>query len=75
MLTDRHMFGHLISRQFPEMPPPQSTLYAQNLKKLKPVSENSFFFHRYSAHWALSCLREGKVYLYDSLQPTDLHPD
>ena len=77
MLTDKHMdaCGLLISKQFPELPKPQETLYAQNTSKLQPAKEMSIFFHFYSAHWVLSYLRGGNVYLYDSLQCKSLHPE
>ena len=67
--------GSLISKQFPELPTLQKTLYAQNLSKLQPAEELSLFFHNYSAHWVLSHLREGHVYVYDSLQIKTVHPD
>ena len=76
-LSDKHMngCGLLISKQFPELPKPQNTLYAQELNKLQPAKDWSIFFHFYSAHWVLSHFREGQVYLYDSLQCKTLHPD
>jgi hypothetical protein len=33
------------------------------------------FFHNFSGHWALSHVKEGIIYLYDSLQQKSLHPD
>ena len=76
-LSDKHMDGStlVLAKQFPDMPSPQTALRAQRLDKLQPAKENSFFFHNYSSHWALSHLREGVVFLYDSLQPKSLHPD
>lgn len=55
-LTDKHMngCGLLMSKQFPELPKPQSTLYVQQLSKLQPARELSLFFHCYSSHWVLS---------------------
>ena len=65
----------VLSKQFPDMPVPQTTLYTQRLDKLHQAKENSIFFHNFSGHWALSHLREGVVFLYDSLQPKTIHPD
>ena len=76
-LSDKHVDGSalVLAKQFPDMPSSQTALRAQRLDKLQPAKENSIFFHNYTGHWALSHLREGVVYLYDSLQPKILHPD
>lgn len=34
-----------------------------------------FVFYNFSGHWVLSELREGVVFLYDSLQSKTIHPD
>ena len=58
------------------MPLPQTTLCVQKLDRLQPAKENLIFFlHNYREHWVLSHLREGVVYLYDSLQPKNIHAD
>ena len=76
-LTDKHINGccHILSQQFPDMPPIQSTLLSQTLASLRRAQSKEIFFHHFSDHWALSYLvPEGVVY-YDSLAPKSLHPD
>lgn len=76
-LTDRHMNGTslLLAEQFPDMPAPQTTLYATRLEMIKAAQDRSFFFHNFSEHWALSHIRDNTIYLYDSLQPKCIDPD
>ena len=42
--------------QFPEMPTPKPTLYAQALHKLRPAEEGSLFYHNFNNHWTVSQL-------------------
>ena len=67
--------GMILESQFPELPPFQPTLYTQALENLHPAKETSFFFHNFSNHWAVSHLSQGRVYLYDSLQPKKIMPE
>jgi hypothetical protein len=77
MLNDKYMngYGLLLNKQFPQLPKPQSTLYAQNITKIQPAKQMLIFFHFYCTHWVLSHCREGNAYVYDSLQGKTLHPD
>ena len=70
-ITDRHMSGiiHIITKQFPEMPPVQISLNSMKLCLLNPATDNSIFFHCFASHWVLlshykSCI----ITLSDSLQ-------
>ena len=76
-LTDKHINGccQILSRQFPDMPPIQSTLLSQTLALLRQAQSKEFFFHHFSDHWALSHLAPEGVLYYDSLAPKSLHPD
>ena len=77
LLTDRHMDAclNVLSKQFPEMPDPQTPLKAQQLGSLKAAHDKSMFFHNFSGHWALSHLSSGVIALFDSLQPKELDPN
>lgn len=76
-LTDKHMDGSasLLAMQFPDMPPPQTTLRAKQPRLLQPAKEGSIFFHNYDEHWVLSHIREGVVYLYNSFHNKEIHPE
>ena len=65
----------ILESQFPELPQFQLTLYTQAIENLHPVEEGSLFFHKFSNHWAVSHLGEGRVHLYDSLQPKKIVPE
>lgn len=65
----------LLETQFPELPRFQPTLYTQALENLHPAEEGSLFFHNFSNHWAVSQLSQGRVHLYDSLQPKKIKPE
>lgn len=54
--------------QFPELPSFQDPGYALNLKKLRPATEGSMYFHNHDGHWTLSKLADGRISHYDSLQ-------
>ncbi len=74
LLTDKHMDACLntLSKQFPDIPDPQTALLAQLPGSLKAAQEKSMFFHNFSGHWALSRLSSGIVFLFDSLLPKEL---
>ena len=76
-LNDRILVaaGLVMRNQFPEMPTPQPTLYAQALHKLRPAEEGSLFYHNFNNHWTVSQLSQGKVYHYDSLQAECIAPE
>jgi len=76
-LTDRHIHGAsvLLAEQFPDMPSPQCSLRSARLEMMKKAKERSFFFHNFNHHWSLSQIRDGIVYLYDSLQPKIILPE
>lgn len=72
-LTNQHMTAiiKIISRHFPDMPPVHSSLLERKSKSV----DNLLFFHNYSGHWVLSHYKDGVVFLFDSLQPSHLHPE
>ena len=39
------------------------------------TSPSNWQFHNYSNHWALTHFRDSVIYLYDSLQMEQLHPE
>ncbi len=61
-----------LSKQFPDIPDPQTALLAQLPGSLKAAQEKSKFFHNFSGHWALSSLSSGIVFLFDSLLPKEV---
>ena len=58
-------------KQFPELPSLQNTL---TITWLHPAEEGSFFYHNFCGHQALSRLADGKMHVYDSMQPRSLTP-
>ena len=76
-LNDRILAAaELVMRnQFPEIPTPQPTVYAQALHKLHPAEEGSLFYHNFNNHWTVSQLSQGEVYHYDSLQAKCIAPE